>query len=1310
MLPDTGQASINTPGNFYVHSSAKSHTAHDEVARGNSWSLKNANTTIDQQLNELRERFYQEIELPLPVEIEPPLPVDTIRVPLADSNLESNQAPKKIESVVSNARLDQQRLGLTVLPHLSLKAQFNLSQLPSDGFDYEAEIVTLESPPRSQRPMHAVHISLENGLRHGVMRVGSTGEVFLSKHHYSTIRSIINESKRIIWLGCVNQPEALAYPLELAMEKPDMTIIAAHACDGTANAGDRTGELAIRATPPNLLIARGGVQELMSLIASDDEVAKLPAAWQATSRDSPLRMFDGGCDWLLVSKGALRSLTGQVLPSFTVKVLGRSLLWCSAAVLPGNVDVGDYWAQGGHSTGLVRAALSDVAHEASFLSEFLPPFDHKAQSLLRIVRLDVQTAQQQPLSLESIFSLGLMPQDALVMLAQAIEQRGAQGARTDEALKCVTAGGTLGLGFSAGHLDPLDACDLSSWTEQINLKLLAPGPSHQLANEEESTLVETSTYLTARTQEGTPGEQFAQIAVEGMYHLRQWWPTVKTALKSLNFRPGGIVLIGNDLGMVAIKVARLVTSATVVNWRSENIKRLISVTDLSNMFASRRVVIGYGPSSIKQIQNLAGFGGPSITAVSASTIIRWISIPGNVTCDPHAIENRLGAVINAAQKVALVELPRLRTLTSGLSGIAPSCAVTLQVAYDGDELALLNGALKHVARKTAYVNVSAGSSDALICTIGLEVDAANSTLSWMSGGLSLVVAQATGLLPRFNAALLRAHLQLPLDRLNASAFVRTANLLSPEHLSLTIIGDAPALYVCRSVLSKLWPSASSQPWTTMRGMEAWSAINKYLRTSPAEHRNGHFSLIEFGYHDYTLSLQAAASYPYATILSVAGKFRSLGNSLYKTSSMRNLRNVICCSGEALDESLAKKFYESPELARYAVLQSPSLLRGLFGMYSELGMENPHANLKEALGCYVSSSLTTWIPFPSVRHLSIAMLAIFPDSPSVHTNQMHPRFSIDTHPSPGFTQILHAIVDSHILIPNDGKTHVVSHETGAAPGRPFPFPLARLDVVEMIRKVHHHFDWVRDGHKRTYTMHVDVNNTLVVPPKGVNIVPASWQDLASGGGVLIWQENDLANSKPLPIGHHVSGTRVLHVRLVRDQDAQYIPYGVIHAFTLICAFRIGLVKAQAEVIYSDFVKLPLYEDMAPWNIALAAGSVEYIDYDTRGKVYDVHVEKVYRVLSVLMNYKRTITDFGKCGESARNPYGFGQVSSCVKPKTFKESCWESDTPVPCDDGNCHTDYISCLRSLARSHEENPHRKKVSSHAHGEFNLQEDNYAY
>ena len=69
-----------------------------------------------------------------------------------------------------------------------------------------------------------------------------------------------------------------------------------------------------------------------------------------------------------------------------------------------------------------------------------------------------------------------------------------------------------------------------------------------------------------------------------------------------------------------------------------------------------------------------------------------------------------------------------------------------------------------------------------------------------------------------------------------------------------------------------------------------------------------------------------------------------------------------------------------------------------------------------------------------------------------------------------------------------------------------------------------------------------------------------------------------------------------------------------------------------------------------------------------------------MLSVLANYKRTVADFGKCGGRASTEYGFSHVSECVQPKSFDGQCPDSKVPVPCDDGQCHSDYISCLRAL------------------------------
>ena len=58
---------------------------------------------------------------------------------------------------------------------------------------------------------------------------------------------------------------------------------------------------------------------------------------------------------------------------------------------------------------------------------------------------------------------------------------------------------------------------------------------------------------------------------------------------------------------------------------------------------------------------------------------------------------------------------------------------------------------------------------------------------------------------------------------------------------------------------------------------------------------------------------------------------------------------------------------------------------------------------------------------------------------------------------------------------------------------------------------------------------------------------------------------------------------------------------------------------------------------------------------------------YQIMAILMNYARTVSDFGKCKESGRNEYGFPYISNCVGSQT--KSCKDSKYPVACSDDTC-----------------------------------------
>ena len=219
---------------------------------------------------------------------------------------------------------------------------------------------------------------------------------------------------------------------------------------------------------------------------------------------------------------------------------------------------------------------------------------------------------------------------------------------------------------------------------------------------------------------------------------------------------------------------------------------------------------------------------------------------------------------------------------------------------------------------------------------------------------------------------------------------------------------------------------------------------------------------------------------------------------------------------------------------------------------------------------------------------------------------------------------------------------------------------RIDMRNRTRIVNHHYLSKLDGHKRRYIMHIDsppyLDKIYSLPGKIDSSLPS------------------------LPSHYHSNNNIFSAVYLIREEDGSMIPYEHVYGISLIFALRLHLQLKQRKLLYSAFLKLPLYEDMASWNILITGNSVSYIDFDTRAVTFDSDIVKVYRILEVLTNYKRTISDFGKCKERADNPvYNFDIISDCVG-SLFKGPCKDTQYPIPCGDGTCQSDYISCLRAI------------------------------
>jgi hypothetical protein len=265
-----------------------------------------------------------------------------------------------------------------------------------------------------------------------------------------------------------------------------------------------------------------------------------------------------------------------------------------------------------------------------------------------------------------------------------------------------------------------------------------------------------------------------------------------------------------------------------------------------------------------------------------------------------------------------------------------------------------------------------------------------------------------------------------------------------------------------------------------------------------------------------------------------------------------------------------------------------------------------------------------------------------------------------------------------------------------------FTFLRFDVVNLTRYVHHHFDYARDGHSRTYTMKISRNESLktwvVYSLKQQQISYASYSFDSSGTMLSVGN-----HSIRLPPGFHALEHQLIGIFLVRDSDHHMIPYSLLSGVTLISVLRLGLDSSKKKKLYNAFLDLPIYEDMAPWNLVLSGNKLSYIDYDTKGITYDDHISLIYQMTVALMNFKRTVEDFHECGKKVHTIYGLPFVSECVGSTTKKRydhlfsifsylkkassphslhelKCHRLSHAVPCADGLCHATYISCLKVI------------------------------
>ncbi|KAF4661469.1 hypothetical protein FOZ61_003162 [Perkinsus olseni] len=437
----------------------------------------------------------------------------------------------------------------------------------------------------------------------------------------------------------------------------------------------------------------------------------------------------------------------------------------------------------------------------------------------------------------------------------------------------------------------------------------------------------------------------------------------------------------------------------------------------------------------------------------------------------------------------------------------------------------------------------------------------------------------------------------------------------------------------------------------IKRQEATKMVRLMNTLPPGILDDGRFSFVEWGSGEGQLSMAIAEAFPNATVISVEPNavlskkhnevLQTPSNVSFEEESF-SLKNNIACIGD-VNEDVAQDLADCPELFRFQWVGERQQSAKLGGLFS-------------------SSALTTFIPLQGGTAVSL-LLSLLTGRPISEAQLITSKF---------LNRYAARFIAPHV----SSDTTLECSWLGDSPAS----GVVQCDVISSYRQVHHHFKWYKDGHKRTYTM---------------NILPVSAGLVRSSGIAMSVKKPDWRRPVSLRYGIDIDNfyvvggttrTRAINVTLFRDKDNSPIPYiSPLRAVTLIFIMRLGLSSEVKEALYREFLSLPLYEDMAPWNIVAVANRLDYIDFDSRGKTFTKAVQQAYMALTILANYKRTVEDFGHCDrKKAKITAGydfFPYIHDCVGNSKFKGPCKSPEFPVPCSDGKCHPDMISCLRARA-----------------------------
>ena len=396
----------------------------------------------------------------------------------------------------------------------------------------------------------------------------------------------------------------------------------------------------------------------------------------------------------------------------------------------------------------------------------------------------------------------------------------------------------------------------------------------------------------------------------------------------------------------------------------------------------------------------------------------------------------------------------------------------------------------------------------------------------------------------------------------------------------------------------------------------------------------YFSFLHINSGNGEFSSLLAQTSPNSTIISIDSQKENqiLHEEIINEYKIYN--NLAC--RKTINRELIDIIRSSPEFFQYVMISNfTQILQSQLTRQQELQFLYPQTS--EYLSRLISLGITSFIELPSSKIISLIISTFYGNELAqipLLSNYYYPSttfsFLSDDHP---ITPWEHSGVKVLSSLINDPGIHEV--DISELPQVDPSVEIIQVKLVNMSRTVGHH----------------------------LRLPEHTWKELHS-------RKYDL---------NHVNGETFL-IRTNDDSRITYDKFGI----SLVAALRLGVSQETKSRLYDQFIKIPIFEDMAPWNIQFRAGQLEYVDKDSSEESFDWILPYGYQFIIALMNWRESISNFEKCSSPASVIGGPPVIGDCVNSST-KVICKDPENPVPCADDNCYPSFVDCLRALSELEE-------------------------